>query len=423
MSNPTSLSYQNENSIHQPTRKKEQYFLVIIAILALVTDAMTVRSLNMLAPFIRSELGIDKSQFGYTVSIFMFGSLLTTLPAGILIDRLNIRKAFIAIFAALCMALFWLSRQDSFYEFMGVLFFIGLLRTGIAPLVNRVIIEKFDPKKRGAVMGFIYAASPLGGFIGAVILPIIAQNFNWNTGYLFLSILALLGALITWKKMPNNWHQPVRIGLKFHPLASLSPIMLILCMTYALHAFGGTSDSFITLYLVDNVKTSAMIAGIFYSMIQLTGIGGRVFWGMLADRYFSHNRWWLLAAIDWLSVIAFSFLIRLNAQSSMWMTASIMVLIGLSCASSWGVLCTLIGDVVEIESIAIATSTVFFTTNLAEAFGPSVFGNIVQHTNSYQFTWNIYIGIIALSASIFTVMAYKNKSQSSDQVSGISYQE
>lgn len=370
---------------------------------------MIVRSLNLLAPFIRSELGIDKSQFGYTVSVFMFGSLLATLPSGILIDRLNISKAFTAIFAVLGMSLLWLSRQNSFYGFMGILFLIGLIRTSFAPLVNRVIIEKFNPRQRGVIMGFIYAASPLGGFIGSIFLPAIAEHLDWNAGYVLLSFLAFLGSLISWKKMPTNWRQPEsnRSFLSFNIFRY--PILIILSITYALHSFGGTSDSFITLYFVDIVKISATIAGTFYGLIQLTGIGGRVFWGMLADRYFSKNRWWLLAAIDWLSAIAFSFLIRLNPQSSFWIIALIMILLGLSSASSWGVLCTLIGDVVGIESIAIATSMVYFTSNLAEAFAPMVFGNIVQQSNSYQFTWHIFIGVLALSASIFTVMALKNK--------------
>ena len=121
-----------------------------------------------------------------------------------------------------------------------------------------------------------------------------------------------------------------------------------------------TADAFVTLYLVDVVKISALIAGTFFGLIQLTGVGGRVFWGILADRYFSKNRWWLLAATNWLMVVAFALLIRLNPASAWWMIAGVMVAIGMSAASSWGILSTLLGDVVGIGSVAIASATDIF---------------------------------------------------------------
>jgi len=403
-----------DSSTQYILNKKKQYTVLAIALSALIIDALTVRSISLLAPFIRSDLGIDKSQFGYIFSSFMVGAMITTLPAGIIIGRLNINKAFSAIMTALGLTLIVVARQTSLFGFMIALFFVGLVRTGIPSLVNRVITEQFDPKQRGAIMGFIYAAIPFGGFIGAIILPTLGEFINWNTGYHLMGGASLLVALITWKLAPkesrqSNHSQPAKRIFSFQ-----SSSFLILCFTYGLYGLSMTSEAFITLYLVDIVKISALIAGIFYGIMQLTGVGGRVFWGLLADRYFSHNRWWLLSATNWLMVISFTFLTLLRANSPWWLIVAIMVGLGLSAASSWGILWTLLGDVVVIDAIAIATATIYFVVNTGDVLGPVLFGYTLKQTNSYQITMRLFVCMTIVSALVFTWMAFRKKPMKSE---------
>ncbi len=412
MENQISPSLPEGGSTRETINKKKlQRGVVMISIFALVIDATTVRSLSLLAPFIRSELGIDKSQFGYIVSALMAGTMLTTLPTGALIGRLNISKAFTTIMTAMGLALFVVSGQDSLFGIMAALFLVGLLRTGITPLVNRVITEQFDRNQRGAIMGFIYAAVPLGGFLGAIVLPALGEFIEWSVGYRLLGSVALLGALITWKFTPKDMSLPHNNQPAFGLIFFRSRVFLILSLSYGLYALSMASEAFITLYLVDVVKISALIAGMFYGIIQVTGVGGRVVWGILSDRYFSNNRWWLLAATNWLSVISLILLTLLTPQSPWWTIAAIMILIGISAASSWGMLCTLLGDVVGIGSIAIATATIFFITNIADVIGPVLFGGTLQRTNSYQTAFSTFMCFAAFSALIFTWMAHQGRSQ------------
>jgi predicted MFS family arabinose efflux permease len=413
--NPISASSPEGGSAQETNNnKKTQRAVIAIALFVLVIDAITVRSLSILAPFIRSELGIDKSQFGYIVSSFMVGAMLTTLPAGAIIGRLNIGKAFTAIMIALGVALFVVAGQNTLYGFMLTLFFVGLLRTGIPSLVNRVITEQFDSRQRGSIMGIIYAAVPLGGFLGAVILPSLAEYIKWNAGYLLLGGAAWLAALTSWKFSPKDRHQAEPTQSVMRLFSFRSRTFLILCLSYGLFVLSMTSEVFITLYLVDIVKISALIAGTFYGTIQLTGVGGRVVWGLLADRYFSHNRWWLLSVLNWLMVISYAFLTLLHVNSPWWLIAIIMIGLGLSSASSWGILCTLLGDIVGIASIAMATASIYFITNSADVLGPILFGYTLRRTNSYQTTLSVFIGIAVVSAIIFTWMAYRNKSTKGD---------
>jgi predicted MFS family arabinose efflux permease len=394
--------------------KKSSRAVAVICLLALGVDSIAIRSMSLLAPLIRTSLHLDDGQFGFIFSALTAGTLISAIPAAALLNRLRPNRAFGAIMAIMGVALFFVAWQTSFIGLIAALFFVGLVRTGIIPMVNRVITEQVDATQRGARMGVIYAAVPFGGMVGALVLPAVAQLLGWSAGYYLLGSIALLGGLVAWKLAPKDSasRSSSRLALGLSTTIR-SGTFIILAATYGLFALSMTADAFVTLYLVDVVKISAFIAGSLFGLIQLTGVGGRVFWGILADRYFSKNRWWLLAATSWLLVVAFTLLTRLNPTSAWWMVAAVMIAIGMSSTSSWGILSTLMGDVVGIESVAIATATVFFVTNITDVGGPLLFSSIHKLAGSYQTPLSFFIGFAALSACTFTWMAMHKQSKAS----------
>jgi predicted MFS family arabinose efflux permease len=389
---------------------KLQRAVAAIALIALLVDSLTVRSLILLAPYIRSQLGIDESQYGYLMAALMTGTMLTTLPLGGLMGRINTRRGFGAILTLIGIGLLTISFQASFYGLVLALFFTGVLRAGIIPLVNRVIAESYDRNQRGAITGFIFAAIPMGGFLGALALPALGGYFDWGMGYRLLGIFGLAGGLTAWVLLPRdqNAYPANRPKIDLRSLTSKS--FIILGLGYGLFALSMTTEAFITLYLVDMVKISALVAGVFFGMIQLTGVAGRLFWGVLADRYFSHNRWWLLAFTSSLMVISFLLLVRLGSQSPYWLIGLDMLGFGLSAASSWVILSTLVGDVVGISAVAAATAVIFFITNITDTGGPVLFSKALGLTQSYQSTLTIFMFINLAAVLIFTWMALRNPS-------------
>ena len=158
---------------------------------------------------------------------------------------------------------------------------------------------------------------------------------------------------------------------------------------------------------MDVVKISALFAGTLFGLIQLSAMGGRIFWGYVADRYFSKNRWWPLAATNLLAVGAFALLISLDPGSRWWVLAAVMILIGISGGSSWVVLSTLVGDVVGIASISMASATIFFSTNIADVFGPIIFSRVHQEVGNYQTAVGLFTSLAALTTLIFIGMALR----------------
>jgi sugar phosphate permease len=141
----------------------------------------------------------------------------------------------------------------------------------------------------------------------------------------------------------------------------------------------------------------------------LVGVAGRMFWGVLADRYFSNNRWWLLALTSGIMMLSIVLLTRLTSRSPYWVIAIDMIGFGLSAAASWALLCTLVGDVVGTSAVATATAIIFFITNITDTGGPMLFSNVLRITQSYQKTFGIYIALNAIVTLSFLWMALRNK--------------
>jgi len=394
---------------NEATSSELKRTVAAIALIALLIDSLIVRSLILVAPYIRSGLEIDESQFGYFMSALMLGTLLTTLPIGSILERFSTRRGFGTIMTATGAGLLLVAYQNSFYGLIVTLFLLGILRAGIIPLSNRVIAENFNPNQRGVITGFIFAAVPLGGFLGALVLPALSEAFDWGVGYQVLGVVALLGGVLAWILLPREKSTGQaaqdRIGLR----ALGSKAFIVLAGTYGLFALCMTTETFITLYLVDVAKISALAAGTFFGLIQLIGIGGRLFWGVLADRYFSTNRWWLLAFTSGIMVFSIVLLIYLTPNSPYWLIALDMVGFGISAASSWGILSTLVGDVVEIGSVATATAVIFLITNITDAGGPVLIGNALRITQSYQETFGIFIVMNTIVTLSFFGMALRNR--------------
>jgi len=381
-----------------------------IAVVSLGLDALAVRSVVLLAPFIRSGLHLKDSQYGYLLAAIMGGTLLAVLPAGSLIDRLEARRGLPIILMGLGMACLVVSLQNSLLGLLAALFILGLLRAGIIPQVNRLVTGRIVRGQRGVTLGMVYAAVPLGASLGAIVFPALGQYLNWRWAYVALGLIAVAGSWLSRRLLPAEQaaYSAMNAVRDLTPLRS--PVFIILAATYGLYALSLTTELFVTLYLVDVVQITALAAGAFFGLIQFTGVGGRVFWGILADRWFHKNRIWLLAIVSWLTVLAFSLLIRLEAASPAWLITIIMALIGISAASSWGILSTVLGDVVGGNSIATATSAIFFMTNIADIAGPLLFSATLASTQSYPVTMSRFVLVAAGTAVAFTGLAWRTAS-------------
>ncbi|HEX4930081.1 MAG TPA: MFS transporter, partial [Gaiellaceae bacterium] len=146
--------------------------------------------LPAIAPAIRDAFGLSLTQVGAVLSSHWLGTLVTLLPWGILTDRIGERIVLTAGMGGCGLLLIAAGQASTFWQLYVLLFLSGAAGASVNAATGRAVMGWFDASQRGLALGIRQAAVPVGGLIGALVLP----QFTVHHAYAFLGGMCLLGA-------------------------------------------------------------------------------------------------------------------------------------------------------------------------------------------------------------------------------------
>jgi len=335
----------------------------------------------------RTGYQLDNATLGLVLGLMGLGIAVSELPWGLLTDRWGDRPVLLTGLGSTAVALvamaLWAAPNAQHIPGLGWLaaglLLVGLLGGSVNGASGRAVMTWFDAGERGLAMSIRQTAVPLGGGIGALVLPFVTLHFGFAALYGLLALLCALSAAMSWAWV----HEPpiaprstkaaatteVRAAPKSGPLrdARVWRIVLgigILCApqfavlsfgTVFLHDFGHAGFATITATMVFT-QVGAMVM--------------RVWSGRWTDR--RRNRPAYLRACSALSVLLFAALAVLvmaagtHVADSLALRVALVVLLGVSgvCVSAWhGVayteLATLAGAARAGTALGMANTSVF----------------------------------------------------------------
>ncbi|SDC29751.1 Sugar phosphate permease [Variovorax sp. CF079] len=158
----------------------------------------------MTAVLMRSGYRLDNATLGLVLGLMGLGIAVSELPWGLLTDRWGDRPVLLtglgATTAALvAMALFAAptAQQVPGLGWLGAgLLLVGLLGGSVNGASGRAVMTWFADGEHGLAMSIRQTAVPLGGGIGALVLPVVALHFGFAALYGLLAALCALSALL-----------------------------------------------------------------------------------------------------------------------------------------------------------------------------------------------------------------------------------
>ncbi|MFS2206023.1 MFS transporter [Variovorax sp. Varisp36] len=338
----------------------------------------------MTAVLMRTGYQLDNATLGLVLGLMGLGIAVSELPWGLLTDRWGDRPVLLTGLGSTAVALvamaLWAAPGAGHIPGLGWLgaglLLVGLLGGSVNGASGRAVMTWFDAGERGLAMSIRQTAVPMGGGIGALVLPFVALHFGFAALYGLLALLCALSAAMSWAWV----HEPpvaprtkataeARAVSKSGPLrdARVWRIVLgigILCAPqFAVLSFG-------TVFLHD--FGHAGLATITATMVftQVGAMVMRVWSGRWTDR--RRNRPAYLRACGALSVLLFAALAVLvmaagtHVADSLALRIALVVLLGVSgvCVSAWhGVayteLATLAGASRAGTALGMANTSVF----------------------------------------------------------------
>jgi MFS family permease len=255
--------------------------IVIAAILSQIAISIVQFGLPALTFALRDDRGVGRVGFAVLFAATGIGPALALLPAGRACDRFGARPVLVvgAIAGSLPLAAAGLVQRP--WQMLVVLLLAGVGAAAVPVAGLTAMMAAFPPELRGRVLGLRQAAVPVGGMVGAALLPALHAAGGLRLAFLVPAILVALGggafAVVI---------GPLDVRRELVPLrASFPPALRWVMLTGALYvtALGG-----VLTFTVDALHVagfSERAAGLLFGVVNLGAACARITWGVVADRH------------------------------------------------------------------------------------------------------------------------------------------
>eukprot|EP01035_Chromulina_nebulosa_P005679 gene5679-7702_t len=170
----------------------------------------------MTAVLMRTGYRLDNANLGLVLGLMGLGIAVSELPWGLLTDRWGDRRVLLIGLGAtaawlLAMAMLVVPKRSGIPDVMllsASLLVTGLLGGSVNGSSGRAIMGWFRENERGFAMSIRQTAVPLGGGLGALVLPSLALAFGFSAVFGLLAGASALSALLAWRWL----HEPPMAG-------------------------------------------------------------------------------------------------------------------------------------------------------------------------------------------------------------------
>ncbi|MCR4468426.1 MFS transporter [Burkholderia sp. SCN-KJ] len=168
------------------------------------------------AVWMRSAYHLDNGALGLVLGALGFGVALSELPWGIAADRFGDRRVLLTglVATAAMLALMVATIVPAAHavpplmRVVAAMCCVGLLGGSVNGSSGRAVMRWFGERERGLAMSIRQTAVPLGGGVGAALLPSLASHAGFAAVYGALMLLCAGSAALTWRWL----HEPPDTG-------------------------------------------------------------------------------------------------------------------------------------------------------------------------------------------------------------------
>jgi MFS transporter, ACS family, hexuronate transporter len=283
-----------------------------------------------------------------------------------------------------------------------LLFLLGTGYGGITPGTNKSIMENFDLFNRGTAMGLKQMGVPLGSTLGTLILPLLANQFDWRNSLLFIALLLVIVCLFHFKvleeKESNYKKKNVLANIK-EILKNKKLLQIILVITFFIWVQLSVM-TYLVLYLNESKSIQLSVALICLALLQIGGVIGRAAWGIISDQFFNRNRGGIISLIGLISGVLVFLLGILSNHPPVILIFILALLLGVTTQGWNGMFVLMISEVVKKEQIGLASGVGLATVYAGAIFGTPLSGWVIDVTGNFDTMWYLcaisifFIGVL-----------------------------
>jgi len=402
--------------------EEQRFNWTVLLVISFVTIVLGIYrdGFASLFPFLQKDFNLTRAQVGfYTTCLYLIASLVSII-SGRLVDIKGSKwgMVFGVLFVGIISILH--SIAPSFIILILLASFAGLGMSVNTPSANKAITEWFSYKRRSTATGIWSTALPIGGLIGAIILPRLGISIGWRKAIIFPGILSLLSVFIILyfyqdkRKEINNYKKFNSYRLFFRKslseLINNIDLMIISSYGFFLGAAAGAISTHFTLFLFLDYGLTESVAGFGFALLQLGSILGRPMWGIICDKFLGSNirkAFLFIGMIFFFISIIFGLFLK-SGKPSVGIIFLLAFITGCSIRACNGLLFSSISEMAKDDQVGGAIGLSLFFTRTGMLLTPPIFGYIADLRKSYDLSW-IILGLIIIAVSVGQYLFYINR--------------
>ena len=271
--------------------RQQRYRWIVLAAGTFAQASFSASSVGLpaLGPALKSDYGLTLGETGVVLAAIGIGMLFTLLGWGLVADRIDERWVIATGLSGAAVMLAVASTTDSFAAVTGTLVAVGALGASVNAASGRAIMAWFPGSELGLALGIRQTAIPIGGALGAVLLPVLASAGGTHLAFLFLAGACLTGAVVAAVFIRGGGGGEQELGEVTRPLRD--PRMWKLGTGAGLYLTAQVGiTGFVVLFLHEHRHVSTHAAAALLAAINVLAIVARIAAGRISDRLASRLR-------------------------------------------------------------------------------------------------------------------------------------
>ena len=188
--------------------KNLRWWILVLFLLGVTVNYITRNSLGILAPELKSNLGITTEQYSWIVGAFQLAYTLFQPLCGWLIDVIGVKLGFMICAGLWALACLMHAGAGNWVHLALLRFFMGGAEAAATPANAKTIGEWFPKSERPIAAGWAGVGFSIGAMLAPPIIYFAHASFGWQGAFMFTGILAMLWVVLWWAFYHNPDKHP-----------------------------------------------------------------------------------------------------------------------------------------------------------------------------------------------------------------------
>lgn len=189
----------------QPAATRARHGVALMLFVTVAVNYLDRSNLSVAATDLARDLRLDPVRLGFVFSGFGWAYAFSQIPAGWMVDRLDLRILYALAAALWSIATLAQGLASDFAMLLGLRLLVGLFEAPAYPISSTLVTRWFPEQERAAAIGFYTSGQYIGLAFLTPLLALAQKHLGWRSVFFFTGGLGLAWSIVWYLLYRDPW--------------------------------------------------------------------------------------------------------------------------------------------------------------------------------------------------------------------------